>query len=179
MLILAVFSSLAWSESFTVNENFVLFESDLANVYSKFGALDFDTIPWCLVESNAGFAFLYCDGLEYSVMFDSGSFLAGKTSQLDVDSNYELLKKITEEEAIPALIQDVRAVGDSVTVISRNTTLPDQAQTMITFYRVGGASSDQMQVKARKGGFLNTHHVISAWGSQRYQLYQLRNLASG
>ena len=42
----------------------------------------------------------------------------------------------------PAKIMNLKSVGDSVTVILRDNTRPDQAQTIITFYRVRGDQSD-------------------------------------
>ena len=73
---------------------------------------------------------------------------------------------------------NLKSVGDSVTVILRDNTRPDQAQTIITFYRVRGDQSDSMQVRQRKIAFLDTHTVISAWGSQKFQLYHMYNLAN-
>ena len=66
------------AENYTVNQNFFLFRSDLLNVYHREVALTeseetnaFDDLDWCLVNSNAGFVFLYCagSGLE-PVLFD-------------------------------------------------------------------------------------------------------------
>ena len=101
-------------------------------MYNKYGVLpDFKSLDWCLLESNSGFAFLYCEGLDTALIFDSESFLSGKKSLPEgvqaqfVGEDYELLKKITEEEATPSMIQNVKSVGDSMTVISRNTTLED------------------------------------------------------
>ena len=107
-----LFPSLSLAQNFTINENYLLFQSDLANVYNKYGALpDFKALDWCLLESNSGFAFLYCEGLDTALIFDSESFLAGKKSLPEgtqspssTETNYELLKKITEEEATPSMI---------------------------------------------------------------------------
>jgi len=70
------------SNDFSINKNFILFQSDIANVYNKYGEQpDFDSLDWCLMESNSGFVFLFCEGLDYALIFDSASFLQGKTSQ--------------------------------------------------------------------------------------------------
>jgi len=65
------------------------------------------------------------------------------------------------------MIEKVCSVGDSVSVISRNTTVSGQAASIITFYRVDGGSD----VAYRKNGFKDTNEVLSAWGNKDYQLY--------
>ena len=87
-------------------------------MYGKYGQPQFSSLPWCLVDSNYGFVYLYCNGLDYSLVFDSESFLQGKDSA-DFDTNYEVLRQIPESEVIPALIEDVSTVGDALTVISK------------------------------------------------------------
>ena len=121
MVLAAMFATFAMAENFTVNENFVLFRNDLANVYAKYGSPDFSALDWCLIKGNKNdLVYVYCDGLDFSIVFDSESFLAGESSS--EESNYKLLRKITEEEVLPSKIQEVKSVGESITVISRNTT---------------------------------------------------------
>jgi hypothetical protein len=67
---------LAANWNFTVNQNFLLLQSNLANVYEKLGDVpDFSQLAWCLIDSNSGFVFLYCNGLNYSLIFESKPFL--------------------------------------------------------------------------------------------------------
>lgn len=149
----------------------------MGNVYTKYAELpEFDQLNWCLQEGNAGFVFMHCAGLDFSLIFDAQSFLNSAES---VGGNYKLLKKISEEQAAPSMFQDMLTVGDSLTMVSKNTTRTDvaQEQTIMTFYRVGDA--DNMQVKARKNGFQGSHEVLSAWGSEKYQLYHLHEIATG
>jgi len=47
----------------------------------------------------------------------------------------------------------------------------------MTFYAVSSPSS--LQVKARKNGFRDSHQVLSAWGSDSYQLYHTVNAQTG
>ena len=60
-------------------------------VYGKYGLPQFDSLPWCLTGSNSGFVFLYCNGLDYSLVFDSESFMEGLDSA-NLDTDYEVLK---------------------------------------------------------------------------------------
>ena len=86
------------AENYTVNQNFFFFRSDLQNVYNQEaplteseGATTLDDLDWCLVNSNAGFVFLYCagSGLE-PVLFDGQSFLDGASSEND----FQLLREL-------------------------------------------------------------------------------------
>ena len=60
----------------------MFYETGLTNVYSKFTERPAfsQQSPWCLIESSAGFAFLYCGKLDYSLIFDTESFLDGKVT---------------------------------------------------------------------------------------------------
>ena len=132
---------LAFAQDFFVENNSLYYETDLENVYYKFAERpEFSQSPWCLIDSSAGFAFLYCGRLDYSLIFDTESFLNGngKVSQEDdnQEAGYKLLEKFESDVINPAKIMNLKSVGDSVTVILRDTTRPDQAQTIITFYRV-------------------------------------------
>jgi len=110
----------AGAAQFTLNTPFTLFQSNLGSVFAKYTEQPaFKDLTWCLLESNSGFVFLHCKGLNYSLIFDSASFLSREKSGA---RNFELLKKISEEEATPSMIQDVSTLGNSLTVISRNTT---------------------------------------------------------
>ena len=125
---IGLFERVAWAQqdggqttttTFQVSESFTLFESDLAKVYGRWsGKPDFSQLDWCLQGANSGFVFLYCNGPQYSIVFDSESFLSGIDS-LDMDTDYRVLEKMDEDNVQPSLIQDLRAVGDALTVISK------------------------------------------------------------
>ena len=136
VVLAAMFANFAMAENFTVSENFILFKNDLANVYAKYGSPDFSALDWCLIKGNTkDLVYVYCDGLDFSIVFDSDSFFAGESSS--DESDYKLLRKITEEEVLPSQIQEVKSVGESITVISRNTTQVNLAQTVFTIYWAG------------------------------------------
>ena len=63
-----------------LNPNYFMSQSNLVSIYSQFEELpDFNNLKWCLQEANAGFVFLHCDGLNYSIVFDADSFLTTRT----------------------------------------------------------------------------------------------------
>ena len=89
-------------QNFTVENNSMFYESVLTNVYGRFTESPvFRESPWCLIDSSAGFAFLYCGKLDYSLIFDTESFTDGKVSKENddqdaesSDAGYQLLEKI-------------------------------------------------------------------------------------
>ena len=107
----AVLTALAQaSPTFSVATDSTFYRSDLVNVYGGFSLPQFSQLKWCLLDSNGSFVFLYCNGLDFSVIFDGASFLQGKTAQPpatatgEVISDFQLLQKISEEETIPQMI---------------------------------------------------------------------------
>ena len=105
VLFAAIFSLLlrvAVGSNFSVNQNYLLFENNLANIFGKFGDMpDFDSIDWCLIDSNAGFVFLNCEGLQYSLMFDSTSYLDSLPTIEGLDKEYKLLDEISSDQVVP------------------------------------------------------------------------------
>ena len=75
---------LALLASMVTGDNYFLSKSDLGNVYAKYGSPDFDELEWCLVKGNADdLIYVYCDGYDFSLVFDSESFLIGESSADD------------------------------------------------------------------------------------------------
>lgn len=72
------------------------------------------------------------------------------------------------------MVSKLSTIGDSLAVITRNTTVSGQAASILTFYRVNGGN----EVAYRKNGVLATNEILSAWGSSDYQLYHIRGEGS-
>lgn len=162
LAILSLLLRVAVATNFTVNQNFLLFKSNLANIFGKSGDMpDFDSLAWCLIDSNAGFVFLNCDGLQYSLMFDSKSFLDSFPTIEGLDQEYELLDEITADQVVPSMVAKLSTIGDSLALITRNTTVSGQGASILTFYRIDGGN----EVAYRKNGVLATNEILSAWGS--------------
>ena len=71
-------------------------ELSIKKVYEKAsgGTLPaLDTLPWCIIESTSDIIYTFCDGVDYSIMFDARSFL------LDKQSKVSEVEKIEEDKS--------------------------------------------------------------------------------
>ena len=116
----------------------------LRKVYEKIGSdlPALDTLPWCVVESTGDLVYAFCDGVDYSIMFDADSFLADKQSKVkstespknttvtttdadpDLDESqnskdaFTVLNQITKEELNAHNLRNVKAQGESLSIMT-------------------------------------------------------------
>ena len=112
-----------------------------------------------------------CDGVDYTMLFDTKSFILNKQFNRASGGTYTgfaLQKKINIDEIDPYQVQNVKAVGNSISIISINTTIDNIGQTLVTYYSdadVGAKWPENLSIVRRKHGLASSQKVTTAWGS--------------
>ena len=125
--------------------------------------------------------YVQCDGINYTMLFDTKSFILNKQFNNPAGGTYTgfaLQKKIEVDEIDPYQVQNVKVVGNSISIISRNTTIDNIGQTLVTYYSDADRDTkwpENLSIVRRKHGLASSKKVTTAWGSTEYQLYHTKS----
>ena len=126
--------------------------------------------------------YAHCDGVDYTMLFDAKSFILDKQFPIDGSdqtyTGFALKKKISFTEIDPWLVQNVNAIGNSISIVSKNETIANVGQSVATYYEdsdKGTKWPENLQIYRRKTHLASSQQVTQSWGTSFYQLYHTRS----